>query len=290
MIDRKTILTGSVFGLGAVLFGASAAFAGDPNAGDIWVDTATTQTTGVTAAGPGHENDPHLPCANVGVFAAKMADPTSAEQNQFTVYAWPPTGSQNVIYTAGWTYSKGAADPQEIAVIPVSVFGTGGHFKIQVAQDPVKQKVFWIDCDTAGKPGGGTVDSTPMPTPTPTPTPTSASTSSPTPTPAPTPSPTPSGSVGGGTAVSPSPTPSSGSVAAGGTGAVSSATATGNGAVSAANAPAGGAVGAVEGAVATAQGAVLAETGTPLFYLVLGLFLVVIGAGVYLARRRNTVL
>jgi hypothetical protein len=283
MIDRKTILTGSVIGLGAVLFGASAALAGDPNAGDIWVDTATTQTIGVTAAGPGHENDPHLPCANVGVFAAKMADPTSAEPNQFTVYAWPPTGSQNAIYTAGWTYSKGAADPQEIAVIPVSVFGTGGHFKIQVAQDPVKQKVFWIDCDTAGKPGGGTVDSTP--TPTPTPTPTSAPTSSPTPTP----SPTPSGSVGG-TAVSPSPTPGSGSGAAGGTGAVSSATATGNGAVSAASATAGGVVGALEGAVATAQGAVLAETGTPLFYLVLGLFLVVIGAGVYLARRRNTVL
>ena len=282
MIDRKSLLTGSVLGLGAILFGASAAFAGDPNAGDIWVDTATTQTTGVTAAGPGHENDPHLPCANVGVFAAKMADPTSAEQNQFTVYAWPPTGSQNAIYTAGWAYSKGAPDPQEIAVIPVSVFGTGGHFKIQVAQDPVKQKVFWIDCDTAGKPGGGTVDSTPTPAPTATPT----STSSPTPTP----SPTPSGSVGGGTAVSPSPTPSSGSVAAGGSGAVSSATATGNGAVSAASATAGGVVGAVEGALAAAQGAVLAETGTPLFYLVLGLFLVVIGAGVYLARRRNTVL
>ncbi len=282
MIDRKSLLTGSVLGLGAILFGASAAFAGDPNAGDIWVDTATTQTTGVTAAGPGHENDPHLPCANVGVFAAKMADPTSAEQNQFTVYAWPPTGSQNAIYTAGWAYSNGAPDPQEIAVIPVSVFGTGGHFKIQVAQDPVKQKVFWIDCDTAGKPGGGTVETTPTPAPTATPT----STSSPTPTP----SPTPSGSVGGGTAVSPSPTPSSGSVAAGGSGAVSSATATGNGAVSAASATAGGVVGAVEGALAAAQGAVLAETGTPLFYLVLGLFLVVIGAGVYLARRRNTVL
>ena len=276
MIDRKTILRGSALGLGAVLFGASAAFAGDPNAGDIWVDTATTQTTGVTAAGPGHENDPHLPCANVGVFAAKMADPTSAEQNRFTVFAWPPTGSQNAIYIANWTYTRGAADPQEIAVIPVSVFGSGGHFKIQVAQDPVKQKVFWIDCDTAGKPGGGLIDSTPTPSPTSTPGSTSATT--------PTPSPTPGGSVGT-TSATPSPTPSSGF------GAVSSATATtGNGALSPAGATAGGAFGTVEAAIATAQGAVLAETGTPLFYLVLGLFLVAIGAGVYLARRRDTVL
>ena len=285
MISRKTILTGSVIGLGAALLGASAALAGDPNAGDIWVDSATAQTTGVSAAGPGHENDPHLPCANVGVFAAKMADPTAGEANRFTVYAWPPTGSQNAIYTASWTYTKGDADPQEIAVIPVSTFGSGGHFKIQVTQDPVKQKVFWIDCDSTGKPGDGTVTPTPTPTAIPTPTPTSTSSSSPSP------SPTPSGSVGGTTAATPTPSPSSDTEASGGTGAVSSATATNAlGAVSAATATAGGAFGAIEGAVATAQGAVLAETGTPLFYLVLGILLVAIGAGVYLARRRNTVL
>ena len=257
MMSKKTILTGGGLAAAAFLFSGTLAMAADPNRGDIWVDSATTQTTGVTQAGPGHENDPHLPCADVGVFAAKMADPTSAEQNRFTIYAWPPSGSQNAIYTADWTYIQGAADPQEIAIVPASVFSPGGHFKIQVTQDPVKQKVFWVDCEGAIKGGG-------IPTPTPTDTAATTPTATPTPTPTPIPSETPS--------ANPSPTP-------GATGNVSGSGSGGTGAVE-------GAVATASGAVLAATGAVLAATGTPVFYLVAGIVLVLLGAGIYMARRR----
>jgi hypothetical protein len=49
-------------------------------------------------------------------------------------------------------------------------------------------------------------------------------------------------------------------------------------------APAG--TGAVEAATATAHGAVLADTGTPMFYLVLGVILLLVGVWIYRARRR----
>ena len=103
--------------------------------------------------------------------------------------------------------------------------------------------------------------------------------------------PTPGGAVSGSPSTDPSASTGSSSDPSDGFGAASSATATNAvGAVSAATATAGGAFGAVEAAVAAAQGAVLAETGTPLLYLVLGVLLVAIGVGVHLARRRNPVL
>jgi LPXTG-motif cell wall-anchored protein len=45
--------------------------------------------------------------------------------------------------------------------------------------------------------------------------------------------------------------------------------------------------GGVLAAVASSNGAVLADTGTPIFYLVLGIALLLMGAGLYLARRRR---
>jgi len=124
---------------------------GDANAGDVWVDTSSGPSPmfGVDAAGPGHEQDSHLPCLDVGIFAAKMADPTGS----FTVFSWPPTGNQTQVYSGTWTYTAGSADPQEIALIPVSALVPVGHFKLEVSQDPSKFKTFWIDCASTSPAG-----------------------------------------------------------------------------------------------------------------------------------------
>lgn len=267
--------TAALLASGSVL----AAQGGDNNKGDVWVDTASGARTGVTAAGPGHEMDPHLPCGSVGVFAAKMAD----SSGRLSIFSWPPTGSQQDIYDTTWTYTAGAADPQEIAIIPASVFGTGGHFKLAAAQDPAKYKVFWIDCTPnstaaagqtttttpeAKENSGDTEDSTGTATAPGTTTAPVAATA---------PVSTPSGSVESATASTSTTAPSS-------------TTATGPGAINGATVgtPPFGSVEAAVATTAAAAGVALAVTGAPILGLVLGILLLAIG-GVILYRRRTAV-
>src|SRR5947209_18197116 len=69
-----------------------AAKAGDSNRGDVWVDTVGAPP------GPGHEMDPHLPCANINLWGDKLADPSGS----YTIDSWPPSGSQTQAYSSTW--------------------------------------------------------------------------------------------------------------------------------------------------------------------------------------------
>ena len=149
-----------------------AAQGGNPNKGDVWVDTVTA------VAGPGHEMDPHLPCANINLWGAKLADTSG----MYTIDGWPPSGSKGTAYSSTWHYNPALADPQVIDVINVYTLITtaaangdtpaaqGYHFKLQFGQDPQKHKTFWINCPPPGTPGGpGGTSGPPPPTTTPVP-------------------------------------------------------------------------------------------------------------------------
>jgi hypothetical protein len=143
--------------------GAVAATGGDPNAGDVWPDNVGQP------AGPGHENDAHLACQDIDLWGAGLADSSGT----FTIDGWTPTGSKEQDYTGAWSYGGGRG-AQVIAVINVQQLiaqaaangdrpaKQGYHFKLQLTQDPQKQKTFWVNCPVppppspaAGTPGGG---------------------------------------------------------------------------------------------------------------------------------------
>jgi hypothetical protein len=151
------LLTGGLLWLGMSTT-ASAASGGDPNAGDVWVDSFGQP------AGPGHEMDPHLSCqTNINLWGAGLAD----AQGTFTIDGWPPSGSQEIDYSDSWTYEPGTSGDQVIAVIDVSKLidqaeangdsatAQGFHFKLDFSQDPQKHKTFWIDCTPSSSGGGG---------------------------------------------------------------------------------------------------------------------------------------
>ena len=169
------------------------------NAGDVWVDNVEQPS------GPGHEQDPHLVCADINLWGNGLADGSGS----FIIDSWSPTGNGAPAYgPAPWTYNLTTGGDQVLAVIPINSLLAGSaangdipqasqglHFKLQFVEDPQKHKTFWVNC-LAPAPS-----QTPTPSPTPTPAP---SPSSPTPSASPTLTPTPTGS--------PSPTPT-GSVA-----------------------------------------------------------------------------
>jgi hypothetical protein len=139
----------------------SAASGGDSNRGDVWLDNVGQP------AGPGHEMDPHLACADINLWGANLADASGV----FTIDGWPPSGRQEQVYpasgSAAWHYS-GGKQARVIAVIPVrtlianaaakgdSPAHQGYHFKLQLSQDPQKHKTFWVNCTAPSTAGGGT--------------------------------------------------------------------------------------------------------------------------------------
>jgi hypothetical protein len=101
--------------------------------------------------------DPHLACANINLWGNGLAD----SNGTFTIDGWPPSGSQEQVYAAGWTYNLATAGDQVTQVIDVSTLiataesagdapinGQGFHFKLQLSQDPQKHKTFWVNCPT----------------------------------------------------------------------------------------------------------------------------------------------
>lgn len=136
----------------------------DRNAGDVWIDTVGQP------AGPGHEHDPHLPCADLNLWGAGLADAAGI----FTIDSWPPSGGGQQVYpsaasSAGWQ-SSGGRTPQVVATVSVQALvanavaagaqasAQGFHFKLQFRQDPQKHKTFWLRCPQPGPPpvtGGG---------------------------------------------------------------------------------------------------------------------------------------
>jgi len=132
------------------------------NSGDIFIQSAGA------GAPSGHATDPHLSCADIDLWGAGLADPSST----FTIAGAPPSGSDETVYSASWSYSSAVADPQIIAVVPVATLiadaaaagdtpaSNGYHFKIDFAQNSGKSKTFWIDCPApSGDPGTGSTGS-----------------------------------------------------------------------------------------------------------------------------------
>ena len=171
---RTARLAAVCFAVGAGLFffsvqapGVSANSHGDDNRGDVWVDNVGQP------AGPGHEMDPHLACANINLWGNDLADSSGS----YTIDGWQPSGFQETDYASTWTYN-GSGD-QVTSVIDVHTLlanaiasgdtpqaQQGYHFKLQFSQDPQKHKTFWVRCPAPSTP---TPTGTPTANPTPTP-------------------------------------------------------------------------------------------------------------------------
>ena len=137
------------FGMVAGVSGAAASHAGGTNAGDVWVDNVGQP------AGPGHENDPHLACADINLWGNGLA----GSSGTFAIDGWPPSGSQEQVYSSAWSYNMSAGGDQVVQVISVSTLiqnaitagdvaqsNQGFHFKLQFSLNPQKHKTFWVNC------------------------------------------------------------------------------------------------------------------------------------------------
>jgi hypothetical protein len=128
---------------------------GDSNAGDVWVDNVGQP------AGPGHEMDPHLSCADINLWGDKLADATGT----YTIDGWPPSGHKQQAYSSTWSYNQTQGGVQVLDVIKVQTLVAnamangdvphpkqGFHFKLQFSQDPQKHKTFWVRCNMQSAP------------------------------------------------------------------------------------------------------------------------------------------
>src|SRR5260370_36602996 len=84
-----------------------AAQGGNSNKGDVWIDNVGQPS------GPGHENDPHLACADINLWGAALADPTGT----YTIDGWPPSGSMKQGYSSTWYYNTALGGNQGLHVI-----------------------------------------------------------------------------------------------------------------------------------------------------------------------------
>ncbi len=144
----------AVVAFGLVTGGATSA-AASKNAGDVWVDNVGQP------AGPGHENDPHLACADINLWGNGLA----GSSGSFVIDGWPPSGSQELVYPSSlstWTYNQATGGDQVVQVINVNTLiqdavaagdvplsTQGFHFKLQFSLFPQKHKTFWVNnCQT----------------------------------------------------------------------------------------------------------------------------------------------
>jgi hypothetical protein len=141
----------AVVAFGLVTGGATNA-AASKNAGDVWVDNVGQP------AGPGHENDPHLACADINLWGNGLA----GSSGSFAIDGWPPSGSQELVYPSTWTYNQATGGDQVVQVINVATLiqnavaagdvplsTQGFHFKLQFSLFPQKHKTFWVrNCQT----------------------------------------------------------------------------------------------------------------------------------------------
>jgi len=109
------------------------------NAGDVWVDNVGQPS------GPGHEQDPHLMCADINLWGNGLADGSGS----FIIDSWSPTGNGAPAYgPAPWTYNLSTGGDQVLAVIPINSLLAGSaangdipqasqglHFKLQFVED-----------------------------------------------------------------------------------------------------------------------------------------------------------
>lgn len=93
-----------VIGSGGAAWAASG---GDSNSGDIWLDNVGQP------AGPGHEMDTHLACADIAMYGSGLADTSGS----FAILGWPPSGSKTLDYSGTWSYDSSMGGTQQIATI-----------------------------------------------------------------------------------------------------------------------------------------------------------------------------
>lgn len=128
---------------------AQAAPAAHRNAGDVWLDNVGQP------AGPGHQMEPHLACADITLWGNALAD----EAGGYSIDGVGVGGPSATAYRSAWTYDASAGGDQATSVIPVQaliagalangqqpVGNQGFHFKLQFTQEPQKHKTFWVSC------------------------------------------------------------------------------------------------------------------------------------------------
>jgi hypothetical protein len=155
----RRLLAAAVVVVAFAVVAPGAALANNP--GDVWVDSVGQP------GGPGHEQNPHLPCLDINLWGAKMGK----SGDQYKIYGWSPSGEKELAYSSSWSYDKQDGGIQVIDVIDVETLvanavangdapinGQGFHFKIALTQDPQKHKTFWVKCDVPGPPPASTPD------------------------------------------------------------------------------------------------------------------------------------
>src|ERR1700712_1466252 len=109
ILARTAVAGVLVAGAVATPVAAFAATGGDSNKGDVWVDNVGQP------AGPGHEMDPHLACADINLWGNGLADASGS----YTIDGWPPSGSQQQAYSSTWQYNGTTGGDQVTDVINV---------------------------------------------------------------------------------------------------------------------------------------------------------------------------
>jgi hypothetical protein len=154
-LRRAALLAVGVVAIGLALPALAGAAPKSGNAGDVWVDNVGQPP------GPGHEMDPHLACANINLWGNGL----SGASGTYTIDGWPPSGSQEQVYSGSWSYSSAQGGDQILDVIDVQTLianatkagdapinKQGYHFKLQFVQDPQKHKTFWVKCQAPKPP------------------------------------------------------------------------------------------------------------------------------------------
>jgi len=115
------------------------------NKGDVWA-------TNSPDAGAGHAHEPHLSCDTIYLHGSALAD-----GGTYIIDSIPPSGSGLQVWSGTWsTPSSGdvIATLSGSALVAAAVnldsatpnVNQGYHFKLDLSQEGVKHKTFWVRC------------------------------------------------------------------------------------------------------------------------------------------------
>ena len=154
---------------------------GDNNKGDVFVSNSNESP-------PGNQTEPHLSCSTIYIWADKNAD----SSGDYTIDSIPASGHGGQVWSGSWNYTGSgnkvisSVDAQALVDEAVSSDNAtkqaqqGFHFKLNIFQDPIKHKNFWVNCDPSTPEGSPTASPSETPSETPTATPTETPTGTPT--------------------------------------------------------------------------------------------------------------
>ena len=115
------------------------------NKGDVWA-------TNSPDAGAGHAHEPHLSCGTIYLHGSALAD-----GGTYTIDSIPPSGSGAQVWSGTWsTPSSGdviaTLSGSDLVAAAVTLdnatpnVNQGYHFKLDLSQEGVKHKTFWVRC------------------------------------------------------------------------------------------------------------------------------------------------